>query len=161
LDDGLSCDVLVTDLAMPATSASDEDDGVDMVRRVRRARPALGIVVLTGAASDAIVRSIVECETVSLLHKRDPLPELVDAVRAARAGGVYFGTSFGGTNEDLREAASLVNLSPRETEVVALFASGLSVTAVARQIGRDIRTVSRQKRDAMAKLGVRNDPGLF
>jgi two-component system capsular synthesis response regulator RcsB len=26
---------------------------------------------------------------------------------------------------------------------------------------RDVRTVSRQKRDAMRKLGVSNDPGLI
>jgi two-component system capsular synthesis response regulator RcsB len=28
-------------------------------------------------------------------------------------------------------------------------------------LGRDARTVSRQKRIAMAKLGVTNDPGLY
>jgi two-component system capsular synthesis response regulator RcsB len=26
---------------------------------------------------------------------------------------------------------------------------------------RDVRTISRQKRDAMGKLGVQSDPGLF
>ena len=42
-----------------------------------------------------------------------------------------------------------------------MFASGLSITEIARFMQRDVRAISRQKRDAMGKLGVQNDPGLF
>jgi two-component system capsular synthesis response regulator RcsB len=42
-----------------------------------------------------------------------------------------------------------------------LFSQGKSISEIARALGRDARTVSRQKRIAMAKLGVANDPGLF
>jgi two-component system capsular synthesis response regulator RcsB len=49
----------------------------------------------------------------------------------------------------------------REIEVVRLFAKGHSITEIAKELDRDVRTISRQKRDAMNKLGVRNDPGLF
>jgi two-component system capsular synthesis response regulator RcsB len=42
-----------------------------------------------------------------------------------------------------------------------MFVRGHSISEIAQHLGRDVRTVSRQKRDAMAKLGVSNDPGLF
>nr|WP_284509298.1 LuxR C-terminal-related transcriptional regulator [Caballeronia sp. GAFFF2] len=42
-----------------------------------------------------------------------------------------------------------------------MFAKGRTITEIAKALNRDVRTISRQKRDAMNKLGIRNDPGLF
>jgi two-component system capsular synthesis response regulator RcsB len=52
-------------------------------------------------------------------------------------------------------------LTPRETEVLGLFVGGMTISEIARRLDRDVRTVSRHKREAMIKLGVTNDPGLF
>jgi two-component system capsular synthesis response regulator RcsB len=45
--------------------------------------------------------------------------------------------------------------------VVRLFSSGLSVTAIAGQLARSVKTVSRQKADAMAKLGLKHDLDIY
>jgi len=45
--------------------------------------------------------------------------------------------------------------------VVKLFVSGQSISEIAAALGCHRRTVSRQKREAMVKLGVTNGPGLF
>ncbi|WP_413232110.1 helix-turn-helix domain-containing protein [Paraburkholderia nemoris] len=42
-----------------------------------------------------------------------------------------------------------------------MFVRGQSVSEIAAALGCHRRTISRQKREAMAKLGVANDPGLF
>ena len=49
----------------------------------------------------------------------------------------------------------------REAEVVHLLAQGLSVSNIARNAGLSIKTISRQKRSAMHKLGLTTNRHLF
>ena len=155
------CDVLVTDLAMPEPGTRT-DDGVQLVRRVRRDWPALGVVVLTSLTNGAILRSIVMDGAISIVNKAESMDEVAAAVHLSARGGTHLGQSV---TDALAEAGlgatGAVRLTRRETEVVLMLASGLSIREVSRRLERDVRTVSRQKRDAMAKLGVHNDPGLF
>ncbi|MFP3693768.1 response regulator transcription factor, partial [Burkholderia sp. SIMBA_048] len=52
-------------------------------------------------------------------------------------------------------------LSPRELEVARLFASGLSITEIAKRLNRSKQTISTQKAMAMEKLGVGGDAELI
>ncbi|SAL43690.1 DNA-binding response regulator [Caballeronia terrestris] len=158
------CDVLVTDFAMPE-QGSQTEDGLRLIRRVCRDWPHIRIVVLTSMSNVAILRSILNAGAMSLLNKVESMEELAAAVRFAGVGRRYLSTSIvsalavaGAETDTLAEGP---RLSPREIEVVRMFASGMSITEIARSLDRDVRTISRQKRDAMNKLGVRNDPGLF
>jgi two-component system capsular synthesis response regulator RcsB len=158
------CDVLVTDFAMPEQGLQAED-GLRLIKRLRRDWPAISIVVLTSMSNVAILRSILAAGAMSLLNKVESMDELAAAVRFAGFGRRYLSTSIvaalavaGAETDGLGEGP---RLSPREIEVVRMFASGLSITEIARFMKRDVRTISRQKRDAMGKLGVQNDPGLF
>jgi two-component system capsular synthesis response regulator RcsB len=158
------CDVLVTDFAMPEQGLQAED-GLRLIKRLRRDWPAISIVVLTSMSNVAILRSILAAGAMSLLNKVESMDELAAAVRFAGVGRRYLSTSIvsalavaGAETDGLGEGP---RLSPREIEVVRMFASGLSITEIARFMQRDVRTISRQKRDAMGKLGVQNDPGLF
>jgi two-component system capsular synthesis response regulator RcsB len=158
------CDVLVTDFAMPEQGLQAED-GLRLIKRVRRDWPHIRIVVLTSMSNVAILRSILTAGAMSLLNKVESMEELACAVRFAGVGRRYLSTSIvaalavaGAETDALAEGP---RLSPREVEVVRMFASGLSITEIARCLNRDVRTISRQKRDAMGKLGVQNDPGLF
>ncbi|MFK4440240.1 DNA-binding NarL/FixJ family response regulator [Caballeronia udeis] len=92
---------------------------------------------------------------MSLLNKVESMDELAAAVKFAGVGRRYLSTSIvsalavaGAETDALGDGP---RLSPREIEVVRMFASGLSITEIARFM----------KRDAMSKLGVQNDPGLF
>lgn len=158
------CDVLVTDFAMPELGLQAED-GLRLIKRLRRDWPEIRIVVLTSMSNVAILRSILTAGAMGLLNKVESMDELATAVKFAGVGRRYLSTSIvdalavaGAENDALGEGP---RLSPREIEVVRMFASGLSITEIARFMQRDVRTISRQKRDAMSKLGVQNDPGLF
>ncbi len=158
------CDVLVTDFAMPELGLQAED-GLRLIKRLRRDWPEIRIVVLTSMSNVAILRSILGAGAMSLLNKVESMDELAVAVKFAGVGRRYLSTSIvealavaGAENDTLGDGP---RLSPREIEVVRMFASGLSITEIARFMQRDVRTISRQKRDAMSKLGVQNDPGLF
>jgi len=172
--DTVPCDVVVTDLTMPG-ALYDAEDGLPLVRRLRRDWPSLHLVVHTSITNVAILRAVMNAGVTAMLSKSEPMCELTSAVCGAGYGRVYIGSSIRGGLEiagaglgsagadraDGLDAARPPRLSPRESEVVRQLARGRSVTEVARMLGRDVRTVSRQKRDAMTKLGVSNDPGLI
>ncbi|RQG99871.1 DNA-binding response regulator [Paraburkholderia dinghuensis] len=158
------CEVVVTDLTMPG-GPDDAEDGLFLVRRLRRDCPSLHIVVLTSITNVAILRAVMHAGVSAILKKSESMDELIRAVRGAGCGPAYVGSSI---QRDLAIAGlagasstRVPRLSPRESEVVRHFAGGHSVSEIARILGRDVRTVSRQKRDAMTKLGVSNDPGLI
>lgn len=160
----LPCDVVVTDLTMPG-GPDDPEDGLLLLRRLRRDWPSLHIVVLTSITNVAILRAVMNAGVTAMLKKSESMDELICAVRDAGCGRMYVGSSI---QRDLEIAGAQSTgrtktrrLSPRESEVVRQFAGGHSVTEIAKMLGRDVRTVSRQKRDAMLKLGVSNDPGLI
>ncbi|CAI1627279.1 helix-turn-helix transcriptional regulator [Serratia proteamaculans] len=52
-------------------------------------------------------------------------------------------------------------LAPREQLVLKALLKGLSVTDIAYQQGRSVKTISYQKRRLMQKLGLNNDVALF
>ena len=52
-------------------------------------------------------------------------------------------------------------LSNRERQVLSYYLQGYSVTDIAQQLDRSVKTVSTQKRSAFRKLGIRTDSELF
>ena len=158
------CDVLVTDLTMPEVSGTVED-GLDLVRRIRSTWPLLRIVVMTALTNTEILRAIVSDDVFSVLSKMETLDELWQAIEAGRKGQVYVGRSIiealAQPRDDASELPPVSRLSPRQVEVIRMFVRGQSISEIAAALGCHRRTISRQKREAMAKLGVANDPGLF
>jgi two-component system, NarL family, captular synthesis response regulator RcsB len=158
------CDVLVTDFAMPEPGL-DAHDGLRLIRRVRQEWPNVSIVVLTSVSNVAILRSILNAGAMSLVNKAEPIELVSTAVRHACVGrrfvSVSFAKALAESGSESEYSQDEPRLSPREEEVVRLFARGRSITEIAQTLKRDVRTISRQKRDAMNKLGVKNDPGLF
>ncbi|MFM0361047.1 response regulator [Paraburkholderia sediminicola] len=158
------CDVLVTDLTMPEASGKGED-GLDLVRRIRSTWPLLRIVVMTALTNAAILRAIVSEGVVSALSKMETMDELWQAIETGRKGEVYVGRSIiealAQPRDDTCRPPPVLRLSARQAEVIRMFVRGQSISEIAAALGCHRRTISRQKREAMAKLGVANDPGLF
>jgi len=158
------CDVLVTDLAMPEANGT-MGDGLHLIRRIRGEWPELRVVALTGLTNTAILSSVLSDGVVGIVNKTEAMSELVAAVRCAGDCRVHIGESVREALDKLGRTLDgtwrIRRLSPREAEVIGLFAQGKSISEIAYVLGRDARTVSRQKRIAMAKLGVTNDPGLY
>jgi DNA-binding CsgD family transcriptional regulator len=52
-------------------------------------------------------------------------------------------------------------LSHREVEVLRLFAAGFTVSEIADQLNRGVKTISCQKMDAIAKLDLKSDLDIY
>jgi len=155
------CDLLITDFSMPGGEAAD---GLGLLKRIRRDFPSLPIIVLTMISNAGVHGTIVQAGVRGLVDKGSGMNEISLAIQAVSQGRDYVSTSF---RQGLlqsgfdTQAGTPARLSPRELEVIRLFSSGLTVTDVAERLARSVKTVSRQKADAMVKLGLRNDHDIF
>lgn len=154
-------DLLITDFSMPGSRAGD---GLTLLGQIRRRHPRLPVIVLTMIGNVQVLRSIVDTGVGGLLDKAAAGTELPQAVRSVSQGRSYYGEALrvlldlDGRQEGERNE---VALSPRETEVLRLFAAGSSVSQIAAQLHRSKQTISRQKTDAMTKLGLKNDLQIY
>jgi two-component system capsular synthesis response regulator RcsB len=156
------CDVVVTDYSMPEGS---QPDGMPMIRRIRATRPDIGIVVLTMLSNPAILRSLLDMGVAAIFDKRTNLRDIPVAVHAADVGRSYLSPAIRRLFHEADCAAGhddlTTRLSPREVEVLRAYAQGHGLSDIAALMGRSFKTISRQKRSAMAKLGLVNDAQLY
>jgi two-component system cell cycle sensor histidine kinase/response regulator CckA len=84
-DPGIRVDLLITDLVMPGPS------GIEAARRIRRSRPDLPVLLMSGFAADALQAEGLDEETVEVLAKPFSAGELLGRVATilaiARPGG--------------------------------------------------------------------------
>jgi two-component system capsular synthesis response regulator RcsB len=93
------------------------------------------------------------------------MDELPQAIQAVYRGQSYISRSL---RERVEEAGSWrmregdgKPLSPREVEVLRLLGTGMTVKEISLQLHKSVSTISRQKGDAMLKLGLKGDAELF
>lgn len=156
------CDVLVSDYAMPA---GEYGDGIALFSLIRRRYPGIKLVVLTMLDNPAVIRALVTQDVMCIVSKSDAATHLVPAVHAVHHGGRYYSPTINEIVESIdwkrRGRGSSDVLSQRESEVVRLFASGLTVNEIAERLSRSKKTISTQKSKAMEKLGIERDVDLF
>jgi two-component system, NarL family, captular synthesis response regulator RcsB len=156
------CDVVVTDFSMPHGRYGD---GLSLLRFLKRRFPDLQMVVFTGIENDVVMRGILELGSVNIVSKSDDLDHVEQAIRASHGRVRYLSPKV---RQILERAATesgelqpTVQLSKRETEVLRLFAEGLTISAIAVRAGRSTKTISAQKMAAMRKLGLQSDADVF
>ena len=154
------CDVLVTDYAMPG---GDYGDGIPLISFILRRYPGVRVLVLTMMDNPAVLSAIAATGVRGVLSKSDDLSHIVPAVHAAVLGQTYFSPTAHAILNASKETkgAGTQTLTRRESEVVRLFVSGLSVGEIAERLHRSKQTVSTQKNSAMRKLGLEREADLF
>jgi len=153
------CDVVLTDLAMP----SGGPDGPVLLDCIRQAHPHLPVVVLTGTASPSVLATLLHHGVRGVLDKAADFDELPMAVRSVAAGNTYVSQLLRSHLQarDLGQRQRPSSLSPGERDVLDSLRRGLSINMIANERGRSAKTVSRQKSDAMRKLGLTGNHELY
>lgn len=156
------CDVVVTDFSMPKGRYGD---GISLLRFLQRRFPQVRLIVLTGVESDTVLRNILAIDVRSIVSKSDDYACLETAIHMAYEKLGFLSPEV----ERIMEASvgadpaaeAVGKLSKRETEVLRLYAEGLTVSQIGERIGRSRKTVSAQKITAMKKLGLERDADIF
>lgn len=158
----ISCDILVTDYAMPGGAYGD---GIVLLAFLRRRYPDLKIIVFTMIDNPALTLEMSKLGIGSVLNKIDDVGHLISAIHTVYAGATYVPPNSAAQNVCAKDGRGdhepNRQLSKREIEVVRLYVSGQSINEIAAQLHRSKQTVSSQKMSAMRKLGIKRDADLF
>lgn len=155
----LDANVLVTDLSMPGEKYGD---GITLIKYIKRHYPQLAIIVLTMNNNPAILSAVLELDIDGIVLKQGAPTDLPKALASLQKGKKYTPDSVAKLLERISAGGyGDKRLSPKESEVLRLFAEGFLVTEIAKKLNRSIKTISSQKKSAMMKLGVENDIALL
>lgn len=153
------CDVVITDLMMPGGSVPD---GTLLIQEIRAEFPLLPVLVMTMVSNLGIIDSLLRLGVLGVVEKTERMDLLIEAVRTVAARRRFESPKLMDQLQIYRrDNASSERLSPREAEVIRLLASGLSVSEIGIRLERSLKTISRQKMDAMRKLGLESDVELY
>jgi DNA-binding NarL/FixJ family response regulator len=135
-----------------------------LIRVMRAASPDTRIILFSSRTDDPYLDQILATEPAGYLLKREPLERVMQAVRRVARGDTVFSEPIQTrifelgqrAAQGVRSSARESMLTPREIEVVALLASGMSVKEAAGALSIAAKTVDNHKTQIMAKLDVHN-----
>lgn len=134
LDQTHDLDLVVLDLRLADGSVPEEN-----VRTLRE--HGVEVLVFTGAENAFLVRSAARAGVLGVIRKSEDASYVVDAVRRAASGAQVVTTDWAAAI-DGDPSLSDVGLSPRQEEVLTLYASGEKASRVARLTGLSEQTVN-------------------
>lgn len=141
-------DVVLMDLRLPRL------DGVAATERIAAEHPGTRVVVLTTYDSDADIVRAVAAGASGYLLKDVALETLADAIRAAARGETVLAPPVAARLVSRMRAPALDALTPREVEVLAAVARGLTNAEIGRQLFIGEATVKTHLLRIFAKLQV-------
>jgi DNA-binding NarL/FixJ family response regulator len=151
-------DVVVTDIRMPPDRS---EEGIRAAIGFRDTHPELGVVVLSQYAEPAYALALIEGGSerrAYLLKDRvDDVVQLVAAIESVAAGGSFIDTQVvqalvGAKSQ--ADASPLVDLTPRELDVLRAMAEGKNNAAIAASLVVAERSVEKYVHAIFTKLGL-------
>jgi NarL family two-component system response regulator LiaR len=142
-------DVILMDMVMPGLN------GAQTIQRICGEHPQTRVLVLTSFEQDDMVQQALQAGAIGYLLKNVSAHVLAEAIRAAHAGRSTLAEEIAGVVVALTRPSNDLgyNLTPREREVLALLAAGLSNAQLAERLAISQATVKYHVRSILTKLG--------
>lgn len=150
--------VLLLDVRMPKRT------GIDVLKALSEKKSAPPAILLTTFEDDAALAAALRYGARGFLLKDIDLEELADAIRKVVSGGTAVNPAhtervlrgIERIREDRPPEGEKLTLTPRETEVLRLMATGASNREIADMLGGAEGTVKNHASNIFAKLAVRD-----
>jgi DNA-binding NarL/FixJ family response regulator len=150
-------DIAVVDISLPHMN------GILLARQLTADCPSVGIIVLTQHEDRVHLSQALDAGARGYVLKKSAAQCLVNAIRGVLIGGLYvdpamaaylFSTSG---NPPPSKAASKLSstLTPRETEVLKLVATGLTAKEIAGRLDLSLSSIETYKTRAADKLSIK------
>lgn len=156
-------DVAVVDVAMPNLN------GIEATRLMIAANPSLAVVMLSMHTDEAYVMRALRSGAKAYLLKSSAETDLLQAVRAVRAGQLFFSPEVSRMlledyvrqmrQKGVEDSYDL--LTPREREILQLIAEGKANKDVAAHLTLSLHTVETHRTKILQKLNLHSVPELI
>ena len=135
-----------------------DGSGIDVCRDVKSLRPDIGCLILTSYDDDEAVLAAVLAGANGYLLKEVRATGLVDAIRRVALGEMLIDSALAdgviARIGHANPASPLDGLTPRETEILALIAQGLSNREIGASLFLAEKTVKNYVSSILSKLGM-------
>lgn len=146
-------DIVVMDLSMPVLG------GIEATERIKAGSPNVKVLALTAREERGYIELLMAAGASGYVLKRSAADDLVRAIRAVIAGGLYLDPAMAASAlAPLRQSGELAagsRLSEREAEVLRLIAEGHAVKDIAAKLAISTRTLETYRSRAMEKLSLK------
>jgi DNA-binding NarL/FixJ family response regulator len=149
-------DLLISDYNLP------DEDGLSLVRKVKRKYPDIKILVLSMHDEAHLVKEILKEGINGYIMKKDSHTDLIDAIYAVKSGKTYLSSEVnmmlirglnGGEDQRL--------LTDREREILMLISKEYTNRDIAEELFISERTVETHRKNIFRKTGTNNLVGLI
>lgn len=147
---GAEVDVVLLDLRLSDGSAVESN-----VERLTES--GLRVLAFTAGEDQVAVRAAARAGVLGIIRKSDSRQAVVDAIHRAASGESIATTEWAAAIDGDPELAA-VKLSPKEQEVLALYAAGEKSVAVASTTGLSVNTVAEYVKRIRQKYAVAGRP---
>jgi two-component system invasion response regulator UvrY len=151
-------DVVVLDITMPGRG------GLEVLKEIKKSRPKLPVLMLSMHPEDQFAVRLLKIGASGYMTKESAPNELVGAVKKVIAGGRYVSPALA---EKMASYLAIdvqtpphERLSDREFLVLRLIASGKTPTAIAKELGLSVKTISTYRMRILEKMSMSNNAEL-
>lgn len=154
----LKPDVVLMDVSMPGI------DGVEATRRIKKAAPAIKVLILTVANCERRVAEALAAGADGYALKRLGHEELMAAIASVAEGRRYLGPGLDAElvkeHLDGGDGRAGLSLTGRELDVLRLIAKGLKNREISDALKIAVKTVETHRTKIMQKLDLHNSAEL-
>ncbi len=152
-------DVVVLDISMPGRS------GVDTLRSLKRTRPELPVLILSGFAENLYAVNLLRAGAAGYVSKDAAASQLVAAIRVVAKGRKYVSPEVAqlladGLSIKDQDQPIHAKLSQREFQIFCKLAKGQSVSKIAEELFLSVKTVSTYRGRILDKTGMKTNADL-
>src|SRR6185312_9838927 len=147
-EEGALPDTVLMDLVMP------EPDGVATTALIKKAYPAVDVVVVTSFGEAHRVHGALEAGATGYVLKDANVDEIIEGIRAAHRGEVHLDAAVARvlTRSLVAPQRGVTALTARERDVLVLVAEGRSNREIGRTLSIGERTVQTHLGNVLTKL---------
>jgi len=137
--------------------------GLQAMREIQSVCRSVRVILLTMLVDDRRVLEALQDGADGYVVKTEPMEVLAQAIREVQSGGIYLSPLVSRTVFQGGRTARAVahgSLSPRESEVLQLIATGRSTKQIAAALSISVKTADFHRTRLMKKLNIHETAGL-
>ncbi len=148
-------DLVLLDIAMPGRG------GIDTLKQLKIDRPEIPVLILSMHPEDQYAVRAIKAGASGYLTKESAPEELIGAIKKVALGGKYVSADLAeklveNLGKDVEKPDHTI-LSDREYQVMAMIATGRTVTEIGDELSLSVKTISTNRARALKKMNMKNN----